>query len=403
MIDQPPQSPLSGKYLVRNPVLNRLLRLTDGLLAPLTQRSRASLPPQPRRILLANGAHLGDVLLSLSMLPLLRDAFPQARLGFLAGSWARCLLEGHPHLDWVHQVDHWKLNRSPLPQWEKLIRYRQTRQRALREIRANRYDVAMDLYYYFPNSIPLLWQANIPCRIGYTSGGFGPLLTHGRDWRLQDRHVTDYHADLLIPLGLAERRLPWQAPLLPGSEGSLPRALRGEVARAGLPATGFVVFHLGTAATLKEWALPHWRQLAERMIADGYALAFTGSAGVEQRKSEAIRAGLARCVNLCGRLAWQEFVAVVRQAGLLVGVDSVAGHVAAAVGTPGVIVSAGITSPAHWKPRGAPCRVLTHRVPCAPCYRSRGCPGMECVRHVGVGEVQGAVREMLINAPVLTA
>jgi ADP-heptose:LPS heptosyltransferase len=459
MIDQPPASPLCGKYLVRNRIANRSLRVTDWLLEkwiwlsagwhalrysegragisplpctrgrgagvrglmrpglhPLTPdpsspeyRGRGELTPrpseyfrachpiipQPRRILLANGAHLGDVFLSLSLLPALRGAFPHARIGFLCGTWARCLFENQLQLDWLHHVDHWKLNRSDRPLRKKLHHYLRTRHQALREIRRKRYDVALDLYYYFPNSIPLLWQAGIPCRIGYTSGGFGPLLTHRLDWKPADRHVTDYQADQLRVLGVPEEILRSTPATWSTADEQSTRAVTDNLRNIGVPPHGYVVFHMGTAVAIKEWPLAHWRELAQRLTVEGQALVFTGTAGREERTSEGVRAGLARSVNLCGRLSWNELVMVIRCARLLVGVDSVAGHLGAATGTPCVLISSGITNSAHWRPRGSACRVLSHPVPCAPCYRSGGCEGMECVRQVSVQSAHEAVLEML--------
>jgi ADP-heptose:LPS heptosyltransferase len=427
MIKQPPGSPLFGKYLVRNRIVNQLLRVTDWTLdrlKELTQRASESHPslarraniavatarpseylrachpgiPLPRRILLANGAHLGDVFLSLSLLPALRSAFPRAHVGFLCGTWARCLLEHHPLVEWLHHVDHWKLNRSDRCLGERLRRYQRTRRQALREIRRNRYDVAIDLYYYFPNSIPLLWQAGIPCRIGYTSGGFGPLLTLGLEWAPGNRHVTDYQADLLRLLGVSDLDLRKARPQVAAKDEQLPGAVMHDLRSLGVPARGFLVFHMGTAAALKEWPPPHWHELAQRVTAEGHALVFTGTSGRERRNSEHVCARLPGCVNLCGRLSWDELVTVIRHARLLVGVDSVAGHIAAAVGTPCVVISSGITNPAHWRPRGAACRALSHAVPCAPCYRSRGCEGMECVRLVTVQEAYDAVLQMLCRS-----
>jgi ADP-heptose:LPS heptosyltransferase len=390
MIDLPPGSPLRGKYLVRNPALNRLLRLTDWLLARRPGRRQVPQPlPEPRRILLANGAHLGDVLLSLAVLPVLRSNWPRARIGFVIGSWARPVVDDHPLVDWVHVVDHWKLNRAPLPFWQKVRHHQHTRRRALGEIRRRRYDVSIDLYYYFPNTIPLLWQAGIPVRVGYTSAGFGPLLTHAVDWTNQDRHVTDYQADLLRLLGLPAEASPRAA------HGPLPRTAPEEGLRRVWPRGDFLVFHLGTGAPLREWPLANWRDLAARLAGTGPTLVFTGSTEPERRNCQRVLAGLPGCLNLCGRLTWPEFVATVRRARVLVGVESVAGHVAAAVGTPCVVVYSGITNPAHWGPRGNVCTVLSHPVPCAPCYRSRGCVGMECVRRVSVDEVHAAVRRLL--------
>jgi len=50
----------------------------------------------PRRILVANTAHLGDLVLATSVLPALKSAHPEAEIGFLCGGWNQPLAEGHP-------------------------------------------------------------------------------------------------------------------------------------------------------------------------------------------------------------------------------------------------------------------------------------------------------------------
>ena len=111
----PPGSPLRGKYLVRNAAANRLLASLDYLLGRMCRRPAPPAPGAPRRILLANGAHLGDVLLSTAVLPAIKTAFPDAEIGFLIGSWSREVLADHPLVARLHFVDHWKLNRSGAP------------------------------------------------------------------------------------------------------------------------------------------------------------------------------------------------------------------------------------------------------------------------------------------------
>jgi ADP-heptose:LPS heptosyltransferase len=373
-------TPLRGKYLVRNRIANRLLAAVDGCLRCVAARPSHRPIATPRRILLANGAHLGDVLLATAVLPVLKQAFREASLGFLIGSWARPVLDGHPLVDAIHCVDHWKLNRAPISMGCKLRHYRATRAAALQDIRSRRYDIAFDLYFFFPNYIPLLWQAGIPARIGYTSGGFGPLLTHALDWTLRDCHVIDYHRALLdfLPLGAA------------GAEPASPQ-LAPTFAQPGA-AGDYVILHPGAGSALKEWPRKCWMELIQLLRADGHTLVFTGTAAEKPCVDEMAPT---ECVNLCGRLSWPEFVATVRGARALVGVDSVAGHVAAAVGTPWVVIASGIPHPAHWRPRGAPGQVVTHPVACSPCYRRRGCATMDCVRQVAVEQVHAAVREVL--------
>lgn len=383
----PSGSPLRGKYLVRNVAANRLLSALDYLLGRMYRRPAPPSPRAPRRILLANGAHLGDVLLSTAVLPAIKTAFPDVEIGFLIGSWSREVLADHPLVARVHLVDHWKLNRSGAPLFQKVRRYLQTRTAALREIRAHGYDTAIDLYYYFPNCIPLLWQAGVRTRIGYASGGFGPLLTHALDWTDRGRHAIDYQADLLgfLPPGEATgRRHTRFAPNVP-----IPPIRKDDI-----PWDDYLVLHPGAGAAFKEWPAEKWRGLAERLVAGGRRIVFTGHGDAETRTIERIRTGLDGCVSLCGRLSWRDFVAVIAGARLAVGVESVVGHVAAAVGTPCVVVYGGVSDPTHWRPWGEQVRVLTHPVACAPCYRKGGCAGMECVRRVGVDSVLNAVDEL---------
>ena len=392
MLDLPPGSPSRGKYLVRNPAANRLLFALDALLAQFGRRKQAApAVARPGRILLANGAHLGDVLLSTAVLPVLKAAFPEAEIGFLIGRWAREVVAEQPLITRLHFFDHWKLNRANVPFSRKIADHFATRAAALREIRQTKYDVAIDLYYYFPNSIPLLWQAGVPTRLGYTSAGFGPLLTHALDWQNRDCHVIEYQAALLRFLPLGSVALEAGSLLVPTAPAGATAPRETAVGGSG----SYVVLHPGAGAALKAWPVENWRGLAEELLGRGHRLVFTGQGQAEEQTIGRISEGLGGCVNLCGRLSWRAFLAVVREARLFVGVDSVVGHAAAAVGAPYVAVYGGVTNPAHWRPWGGHGRVLSHAVPCAPCYRKRGCAGMECVRGVEIAAVLGAVEELL--------
>jgi ADP-heptose:LPS heptosyltransferase len=370
--------------LVQNRIINFALLLFDAILRLTIFRSgQEGLTVVPNRILIANGAHLGDVVLATAVLQALKSAFPKVKIGVLIGSWSHAVILDHPLVDWIHTVDHWKLNRSGNALWLKWRQYLGTRAKALKEIRSIGYDVAIDLYYFFPNSVLLLWQLAIPMRIGYTSGGLGPLLTHPVDWKNQDISVVQYHAELLRRLGLESQDLELLRPTLP--------AVNPERSAAFTSVLGFsskyLVLHLGTGHKLKEWPMPKWRQLVEYLVSKGCRLVFTGAGAKEHREIEGIIHGLPNCHNLCGLLDWQAFVSTLSQARIVIGVDSIAGHIAAAVGTPSVIIGNGISNPHHWRPQSENCTVLMHEVPCAPCYRKQGCEGMECVQGISAGDV----------------
>ena len=162
MSDSVRRPPNRGRYLVQNSIGYLILANIDFFLSisRIFRRKNPKNLSVPRKILLSNGAHLGDVLLSTGILRLLREIFPDIQIGFLAASWSRQILLNHPLLDHLHTVDHWKLNRSRASLREKVLHYMRTSDIAGIEIKNIGYDVAIDLYPYFPNNIP--FRVSIP-------------------------------------------------------------------------------------------------------------------------------------------------------------------------------------------------------------------------------------------------
>ena len=386
-----PKPPIRGKYSIRSPAVNFLFRCLDAALSvciPRRPSARPGLPPQ--RILISDIAHLGDVLMATSVLPVLQSAYPEARISFLVGSWSLPVLQNHPLVDKIHVLDHWAHNRASISRRAKFQQYLQTRRNALREIKAARYDIAFDLYWNFPNTLPLLWQAKIPRRVGYESGGFGPLATDCLEFGDKRLHAAQRFLNLVKTLPLTESDEAKLATVLPPLEAQDPGELQGR---------DYLVFHVGAADSFREWATPHWRELAQQFIAQGHRIVFTGVGDRDQAQIAQIMEGLDGCVNLCNRLKWAGFVAAIARARLLVCVDTVAGHVAAAVGTPCAVITAG-RWPYLWRPLSQHARIVMHSVPCAPCHRNTGCDGMECLRNVTVADVYQAGLALLNESPL---
>ena len=379
-----------GYMLCREP-FNTLLWLVDRALWFLfARRSMPAIASQPRRILVSNIAHLGDVVNSTAVIPALRKMFPQAEIGFLTSSWARSIIETNPEIKYVHTVDHLLLNRARLSKWSKFIQHILSARRMLKETRKLKYEIAIDTYHFVQNSIPLLWLARIPVRIGYTSGGFGALLTHPMPWISQDKHLVDYHLALLEPLGFSEsiRRMARPTIALP------------EVETPALPAE-YLVLHPGAGVAFKQWQIDKWCALAARLRQTGFDIVLTGSGTYEAAISARIKAVVPSAIDLAGRVSFAQCVRIVQKARLLVGVDSLAGHVAAASATPSVLIYTGANNHAQMRPFGRHSKVVTWEVPCSPCFRTNGCDGMECVRNVNVARVfQLCLESLRQNEPV---
>ena len=381
--------PLLGKYLVLNRAANCSLNLVDSILSLSTYfcTQNFTLPQSPQRILLSNSAHLGDVLILTTVLPVLKKAFPEAKIGLLIGSWSLQLVQGNPMIDWIHTADHWKLNRADVSMWQKLKRYWHTRRQALREIKDNRYEISIDLYPFFANFIPLLWEARIPVRIGYISGGFGSLLTHPQKWRNLNQHVSDYHVDLLKQLPIEKSHFVKLQYNLPPNECNNEYEVERLLTAASIDLSNYIVIHMGTGNRQKEWPIVKWQTLIEKLHVYGCNLVFTGRGKREADNAQLLMSQLSKCVNACNKISWGAYISIIKRSKLIICLDSLAGHVAGAVDTPCIVIWSGLSNHHHWQPLSESRQILRYPMPCAPCYRSHGCMTMDCVHGVQVNDV----------------
>ena len=73
-------------------------------------------------------------------------------------------------------------------------------------------------------------------------------------------------------------------------------------------------------------------------------------------------------------------MAAIRHAKTFYGVDSMAGHVAAAVGTECIAMYAGMNNHPRFRPESKNATVWNNTLPCSACDRQFGCPEMTCMQ-----------------------
>lgn len=342
----------------------------------------------PKRILILNGAHVGDTVITTSIIPILRSAYPTAEIGFVAGSWASMVIRNHQDISRIHIVDHWWHNRGRESRYRKYLRYRSTRQTALREIRDARYDLALCVYPYFlPDFMNLAWAARIPVRLGFSVSLFAPLASATVNLPCSPFvHQSEIQAAVLKPLKLGLKHINQRKAVLPKSTEKAVKEVCSILGVQDLESVKYRVIHIGTGDPKREKPLEFWRKLATAVSRNAMVV-FTGQGTREEKNIQSIMEGLDNSVNACNKLSWDGFVATVRHAELLYGVESMAGHVAAAVETPCVVVYSGAAGVARWRPYGSATTVITNHLPCAPCHLPWGCETMDCIRNVTVQDV----------------
>lgn len=350
--------------------------------------------PTPEKLLLTDGAHLGDTIILTSLLTTLKRALPSLKVGILTGSWNREILSGsRPQFDYMHFLDHWYLDRAPKPRAMLLAAYARKGGQIVTEIHDNKYDAAINMRPWFPNFVPILWRANVPIRIGFNRGSFTPLLTHYIPFKYERKPVRSFQADLLATIGIErndfdELPTPWL------QSTALARNNFRRVLGLG-PSQAFAILHIGASTPIRNWRNDRWRELAYNLIKRGFVPVFTGVGETQNSDIIEIISGLAECINACGMLSFDFLVAAVEQAKLVICVETSIGHLAASLGVPCVSIYGGMLDPKMWGPVGRRTALVTNELPCNPCFKMNGCKHLSCLQEINVRRVEQAIENVL--------
>lgn len=337
-------------------------------------------------ILVVRAGALGDTLMATPVIPALAERYPGAAIDFLSSAGAAPLLEGAAGLRRVFALRH-----RNLPFWLSLEK------RALvRQIRAERYDLAVvlehaDRYY------ELAARGRVARIAGFRETPFDPAL-HSIANNLRAAGFDDY----------ASR--PWQMLMTPlAGESARIKALRCE--HHG-PVVGI---HAGYGPAgrkkhqeqrLRGWSAANFAAVGRALLDKGAALVLTGAP--EDRPTVArIEALLPRerVFNLAGALTLRESVGLIRNLDVLLSVDSGPAHIAAALGTPLVVLwGPGILEQTRPVSATGPVEIVREAVPCAPCYGTplmKTCRRNICMEAITPARAVAAIDRLLTARPSL--
>jgi heptosyltransferase-2 len=337
---------------------------------------------------------LGDAVMSIPALELIRHRWPDAEISILARASVAELYRGQAYANRLVALE-------PAARHQGVLGVA----RLASELRRERYDLAVLLQNAFAAAW-LAWRAAIPERIGYDRDGRGWLLTRAVPVPQAGEippHETYYYLELLRRAGWIDRlpevteiRLCLEGSAIERAEMLLRRAGarpgRAESVRAPLR----IAFAAGAAyGSAKCWPASRYAALADRLIAEFDADMILCGAVAERGVAERITAEMAhRPVMLVGETPIGALPAVLASCDLFVGNDSGAMHVAGAVGLP-VVAIFGPTDPKATAPLTPRVTVVQQPVSCSPCFL-RHCPvDHRCMTRVELEAVYAAARRWL--------
>jgi predicted lipopolysaccharide heptosyltransferase III len=333
------------------------------------------------KVLVVRLRSIGDTVLATPSLFALKRFLPDARVDILVEDWVAPLLDNHPHVDNVIVLER-----------EGLM----TKMRVARELRAQKYDVVYNLHGGTTATF-LTCATGARHRVGFKSYQYGQLHNHRAPsplliWHQQKTHSVEQQLALLGWTGVPVTDRP--ATCL-GISPRAGEAVDGLLSDAGLAGKKIALIHPAAAFATKQWATEKFARVVEFLAERGFT-SVAIAAPNEQTLLDKLRSEIS--VNLLTfALSLPEVTALVSRSQLFVGNDSGIAHIAAAVGTPAIVVF-GSSNIAHWRPwNSAPAEVVFEEMPCQPChgYFCAQFAQPECIVRVPVTRVTSAIDRIL--------
>jgi heptosyltransferase-2 len=346
--------------------------------------SRAS----PERLLVYAPSWIGDAVMSLGAIRVLRRAHPSAHIAVLARPWVAELYDG------VESVD------------SRLVYDPRGRDRGLRGLLSAARRVAsggFDACLVLPNAFraaAFVRLARVPQRWGYATESRGFLLTRRVPPapRPFGRHQAYFYLELAAGLGF--EAFGGEPDLHLRATESMRHKGRALLEREGWNGRDSLIgIHPGaTGSRAKMWSPSRFADAARRLSSRTRARVVVLGGPDEGRVAGEVAAGLEDPpLMLSGKTSLGELIGALSELSLFLTNDSGPMHLAAALGVPTVAVF-GPTDPRETGPFSPRARVVRESVECSPCLY-RDCPiDHRCMERVPADRVFEEARALLVSA-----
>jgi len=319
-------------------------------------------PPEPteqpmRRIAILRALYLGDLLCAVPAFRALRRRFPTARIDLIGLPWAEDFVERLPYLDRLIEFPGYPgLNEVPLDAGRTAAFFAYLR---------GKYDLALQMHGDGRASNGFVAALGAKVSVGYArdaahdlprdsassarrfnvgegyARGAAHELTHSLPWQDNEHEIRRW-LRLAAAVGAPSDDLKLEFPIAPHE-----RRAAGELLKAG--SGPLIGVHAGSKDPGRRWPAARFAAVAGDLVRQtGASIVLTGTAG-ERELTAQIVARVPGALDLAGRTDLGLFAAVVERLDLLITNDTGAAHMAAATGTPSVVLF-GPGRPAEWGP-----------------------------------------------------
>jgi len=344
------------------------------------------MPTDWENVLIIKPSSLGDIVLALPVLSALRRNFPDARISWLVRPEFAPLLENHPHLTEVILFDRKRLGKAWFHPGAfcSLISL-------IRRLRRREFDAVFD-FQGLLRTAALARLSGCKNRFGMANAREFARLFYTHKVRQDEDcvHLVDYYLKIVQAAGAADLSVEFVLPQDAAVIDSVGRLL----ASHNIQRDNYVVFVPGSTDPDKRWPVERFAALADK-IASKFHLSIVAAGSTSEADSIERLKSLAHVpvANLAGRTSLGELIALLRTTRLVVSNDTGPGHIAAALGTPLVLMYSW-SNPARIAPYGRP-ECMVAREPYGRGLDIKSTDPRHSVRNITVDEVYQKACEQL--------
>lgn len=286
----------------------------------------------PRNILVIDFGQLGDVVMSLPALRAIREKFPHAKITVAVGKPGKELLSLAGFADEILEVDRVSLRDGPtLVSIGRIAKF-------VAQVRKQQFDFVIDLHSYYETNV-----------LGFLSGASHRLYSRRENRSLDflgnfnpqparertTAHLVDRYLDLLKPLGI--ENVP-RTPVLKTSNTddlAVEALLKKEKAHSGELLAGIFP---GAGNASRVWPLGKFAEVADHLIRNDRVRVIVFAGPEEREMVPKMRSVFPARTIFFDRLTIPQLASAQARLTLFISNDTGPAHIAAAVGTPVVVI-----------------------------------------------------------------
>lgn len=384
---------MSSVLRLKTSIKNFFFSILEKFAHSLNKDNKSVAHSKMRKILVAEGGGIGDLIRVLPAIECLKDNFPAASISVLASPEAKEILSLFSKNDIISEIIDYDLKARHRGFLKKLL--------LIRSLRKKHFDLiyAPDRGEGMREEVLMNFLTGVPHRIGFQKGRAGSLNTIKIELK-ENVPIVKQNLDILRYAGLQVTKEEIDL-CVPEKDILEAKFLIKQLARE--ISSPLITIHPGASwnAGYRCWPLEKYISLMKRLINElQLKVIIIGNTGdIETGKRILKEIESPAIISVMGKTTLAQMTAIIKLSNLFLGNDSGPLHIALALKIPSVAIF-GSTSPEQVIGTQERCVVIRKNLACSPCYVHQydyrpDCKDFQCLNKISVDEVFHAVKNVL--------